>query len=702
MKIVLTFFLFITLNAQVFCSEKANNVEFSSDQLEIDEKLNIMRATGNVIIKSPDLTIYADKVEYFQKQDKANAIGNVLIKNKDGTILEAPKMVLTNEFKTILSLTLFAKFKDNSKIKAAKLTKDSKNSIFIDGEYTPCDCDFKNGEKPVWQLNSDKIRHDFENKTIHFKNVVLRILDFPVFYLPYLNYPDPTVRRKKGFLTPSWGYSSRNGFNSSIPYYYVTEDESWDTTFTNHFKGKNGYVNQFNLRKQFKDSSLKANIYQGNVNTSKKNNDDVFAANINFNANLDNNWKVYSSGKYSDQDTFMRRYSLDDSLQYKNYINANKITSNSISEIEWYKYDNLNENSSYNQPTIQPSISHHILNNLNELNYEIIFKAHDIRDDEEYNIQRWSGVGFIEKRFNYNVIDFVLNVETGLDLYAINNRPSIDNNDNRYIDRLSLGFGILGKKDYFFDFDDKDLLITPKVQFAAFNSTDRKNDVPNRDSADFRLDHNNLFYVNHYQGRDNLQTNQRFNYGIDSTMVSQIGEFSLFIGQSHRIAGTDENTLVSSADKQSDIINELKWNVSDKFNLSYNALLNHNNLKTNYSSFELSGIIKDINYNIIHTSLDDNLVDDHVKREELTFKIGKTFNNWELNYSNKYDLSNNETELFEEEISLDYLGDFMFQDCLSIKLSYKNKNAATDRDIKPENSIYITLSLKNLGEYGFN
>ena len=44
----------------------------------------------------------------------------------------------------------------------------------------------------------------------------------------------------------------------------------------------------------------------------------------------------------------------------------------------------------------------------------------------------------------------------------------------------------------------------------------------------------------------------------------------------------------------------------------------------------------------------------------------------------------------------------MFQDCLSIKLSYKNKNAATDRDIKPENSIYITLSLKNLGEYGFN
>ena len=702
MKIIITFFLLITLSLEAYSFEKKSNVEFSSDKLEIDEKSNIMRATGNVIIKSPDQTIYADKVEYFQKQDKANATGNVLIKNIDGTIIEAPQIILTNEFKSILSLTLFAKFKDNSKIKAAKLVKDNKNSIFINGEYTPCDCDFKNGEKPVWQLNSDTIRHDFKNRTIYFKNVILKILDFPVLYLPFLNYPDPTVRRKKGFLTPSWGYSSRNGLNSSIPYYFVTEDDSWDTTFTNHFKGKNGYINQFNSRKKYNNSSFEANIYQGHVDTNKKNNDDVFAANINFNADLNNEWTVDSSGKYSDQDTFMRRYNLDNSSQYKNYIKANKVTSKSISEIEFYKYDNLDENSSYNQPMIQPSIYHHILDNLNDLSYEIIFKAHDIRDDQEYDIQRWSGIGYLEKSFNNSLIDVVINAETGLDLYAINKRPSSDNNDNRYLDRLSIGFGILGKKDYFFELNNKDLLITPKVQLTVFNSTDRKDDIPNRDSADFRLDHSNLFFINNYQGRDNLQTNQRINYGIDSTMVTKVGEFSFFVGQSKRLLGTEDNILDSSIDKQSDYVSELKWNVSNKFILSYNASLDHNNLKTNYSNFELSGKVMDINYNMIHSSLDGSLVDDHVQREEFIFKIGKTFENWELNYSNKFDLSNNESELLEEEITLDYVGDFMFQDCLSIKLSYKNKDAAPDRDIEPENSIYITLSLKNLGEYGFN
>ena len=65
-------------------------------------------------------------------------------------------------------------------------------------------------------------------------------------------------------------------------------------------------------------------------------------------------------------------------------------------------------------------------------------------------------------------------------------------------------------------------------------------------------------------------------------------------------------------------------------------------------------------------------------------------------------MNNNGAELIEEEILLDYVGEYMFQDCLSLKLSYKNKDGAPDRDILPENSIFLTLSLKNLGDYGLN
>ena len=66
-------------------------------------------------------------------------------------------------------------------------------------------------------------------------------MDYPLFYIPYLSTPDPSVKRKSGFLMPSIGYSNRNGLETTIPYYFTTEDKSWDSTFTNHFKGKNAF-----------------------------------------------------------------------------------------------------------------------------------------------------------------------------------------------------------------------------------------------------------------------------------------------------------------------------------------------------------------------------------------------------------------------------------------------------------------------------
>ena len=96
------------------------------------------------------------------------------------------------------------------------------------------------------------------------------------------------------------------------------------------------------------------------------------------------------------------------------------------------------------------------------------------------------------------------------------------------------------------------------------------------------------------------------------------------------------------------------------------------------------------------------MISDNSNREEIQFSISKKIDNWKISYTNKYDLNNNDSELIEEEILLDYVGEYMFQDCLSLKLSYKNKDGAPDRDILPENSIFLTLSLKNLGDYGLN
>ena len=60
----------------------------------------------------------------------------------------------------------------------------------------------------------------------------MRILNTPVFYLPYLVTPSPLrKKRKSGFLIPKMLSSSVSGNSLQVPYYYVIADNK-DFTFS--------------------------------------------------------------------------------------------------------------------------------------------------------------------------------------------------------------------------------------------------------------------------------------------------------------------------------------------------------------------------------------------------------------------------------------------------------------------------------------
>ena len=61
--LILSFFLFSVSSYSQ--DNTKSNVEFTSDSLEVDEKKNLMIATGNVVIKSQNETIKADKVIWY-------------------------------------------------------------------------------------------------------------------------------------------------------------------------------------------------------------------------------------------------------------------------------------------------------------------------------------------------------------------------------------------------------------------------------------------------------------------------------------------------------------------------------------------------------------------------------------------------------------------------------------------------------------
>ena len=48
-------------------------------------------------------------------------------------------------------------------------------------------------------------------------------------------------------------------------------------------------------------------------------------------------------------------------------------------------------------------------------------------------------------------------------------------------------------------------VLEPKMQLAYVGGPDMTDDIPNRDSADYRIDEANLFLLNRYQGYDYLR-----------------------------------------------------------------------------------------------------------------------------------------------------------------------------------------------------
>ncbi len=73
--------------------------------------------------------------------------------------------------------------------------------------------------------------HDQEERQLYFEDAQLRVLDTPVFYLPRLRLPDPTLERATGFLVPSIHNSSLLGVGARVPYFIRLGDDK-DLTVT--------------------------------------------------------------------------------------------------------------------------------------------------------------------------------------------------------------------------------------------------------------------------------------------------------------------------------------------------------------------------------------------------------------------------------------------------------------------------------------
>ena len=88
---------------------------------------------------------------------------------------------------------------DGSRIVGNQVKRDQNVDIISKGVYSPCKSKIKiaNFICPIWQLESEKMLHDYDNLFLYQKHSKMRVLNIPVFYTPYIVTPSPLIKKGK-------------------------------------------------------------------------------------------------------------------------------------------------------------------------------------------------------------------------------------------------------------------------------------------------------------------------------------------------------------------------------------------------------------------------------------------------------------------------------------------------------------------------
>jgi LPS-assembly protein len=232
--------------------------------VEVDYDYNNSRvsAVGNVQMFYNGTSVEADKVIYDQKTKRLHAEGNIRMTDADGKITYANVLDLSDDYRDGFVDSLRVDTAEQTRMAATRSERTNGNyTVFENGVYTACaPCKDDPKKPPLWQVKGARIIHDQSDKMLYFENAQLEFFGVPMAYLPYFSTPDPTVKRKSGFLMPSVTSDSTYGYGVEVPYYWAISPD-FDATFNPRFTSRQGVLLQAEFRQRLINGSYQIRAY---------------------------------------------------------------------------------------------------------------------------------------------------------------------------------------------------------------------------------------------------------------------------------------------------------------------------------------------------------------------------------------------------------------------------------------------------------
>ena len=694
-------FLLVLSTPTNFAFAADKPIGFEADNVVVDQADGSLFATGNVELKQANNTLRADEVTYYRNQNKAIARGNVVHIDGDGTVTNAAIMEIDTEFSHILAETIISNFTTGEWLSADQADRIAGDrGIFDASRFTPCKCDFLNGERPLWDIKASQSVRNEKTQTITHYNMRMSVLNVPVGYLPFLSHPDWTVRRRSGVLTPSFIISSDLGFTPSIPYYQII-DETSDVEFTTYKYQYRGLGVKSRYRKLWDRAELNATIYTANVETYKKNRELVGAVDATYASRIGNGWDIRANLRRASQDTFMRRYDFNDDTSLKSTISATRTIDNRYYRVEASDRQSLlARDKTLNEPTVLPSIFYEKTEKgwRGNQKFRTELSAVQLDNDQGHDMARWSGIFEVAEDFDLplGIANYEANVSGNY--YSIHTKPdsaATSLGDISFVTpALSVGWrlpiAVVGA--------NRTAIFEPQARLAFIGGKDRTSAIPNRDASDYRIDEANLFLLNRYQGKDYILPGTRADIGVSATTNDNFfGDVSGFFGVSRRLSGkTSAGLNTDQGDKYSDYVASLTINPANSLNLRWSGRLSSKDLTLNESKTSLSSALGTGSLSVTHNQLakayfassDDD-------REELSASYSQSLiGGWQFSATQLWDLSYGKTRRKKSTAALSWNGGV--QDCLYVTINYEHDPVA-DRDVSAVDQLNFVIGFKNLG-----
>lgn len=717
-SVIYSIFFLILFNTNTFSTIKNSTTVINADRLNAEKNRTKFSATGNVQLTRDKYKVTADEVIYDNLENKIYLKSRTKLKDIEGNNIFADEGVISKdmiygEFKnagiilkngiSIVSPNIIKENDDKYSIEQSNYYFCPNSNLNIDLPYNEIIKEIKKNKVQLFSIYSKKSAIDKEKNKIYLNHVFIRFLEIPFFYLPYISTSRPFTKNISGFSSPTIKHSSNYGYSISVPYKFYTKNDSTFLIKPEIFSDKNFIIGigfklnenkntYFNIDLDYIFDNHKSKYFLNDSNVSEidegKYNNNRFKFNLELNGIYNNDLFYKSNINFINNRYLLRDYYGNNKTILESNFDLIKIKTNGYWNFDIVSFQEIRDEitkRNFEQIHSVPSLEYVYRNrfyskNNNQLKFNIAINTREIINDNNSGYTNLNILPTLNYKKNISGIFLETNISFNANSYNYFNH-SYNNDDDIY--RIIPEFEIKFEIPYFLF---NNILIKPKVQYFISDSND--NGKINVDSYDSELTINNIFTSNRYSGYDLVEEGSRINYGLETSLYTDYGNFNFMIAQGYRDKIDKNNQIINFEKHLSNIITYFYYNYKNTF-IGFMDTIDNQNYNHKRKELMIESLIDNLQFAVSFVDL-NNYSEKYLKykkEKQLNFNFSYKFTRYLfVDFELDNDLYNKTITTFKTALRYE-------DECFRIQASIK-KTDYVDSAEGANTSFDLSLRLK--------